>query len=384
MNVGVFFSPWSRTALPTGVGRHAIEMTRHLHEHNDVNVSMFTTADRGASSPPGVPSELSPIPSHLLPGSDRFSRMLFIGLRCRGIDRWASEADWVYCPKEQPVATSRARLAVNVHDTLTFEPPVDGLQNETSWRNRLRWKHAMWHIGRADLVTTVSEFTKSRLVDRLHMDADRIVVTGNGVSNVFFRQPQPEDRQVLERYGVESGRYFLSVGSLTRRKGGDLLLEAARRVQQTGHNVPLLITGRRHDADLKAEHEAAAERDPENSVRLVGYVSDDDQAVLLTHAMALLFPSRYEGFGIPALEAMAAGTVVVSTTAAALPEVVGDAGRMIAPNNVDQLTQEMTSLLEGRTDRRTLIEKGRQRASHFRWRSCTDRLVQAMRERSTR
>ncbi|MEZ6146247.1 MAG: glycosyltransferase family 1 protein [Planctomycetaceae bacterium] len=381
LNVCVYFSPWSRTISPTGVGRHAIEMTRHLDQRDDVNASVFTPSNQEMSEE-SFPKELSTLSMYRIPMSDNLSRLFFIGARWQGIDRWAKGTNWVYCPKEQPVATSKAHLAVNVHDILTFETGINGLNGSGSSRVRLRWAHAMKHIGRAELVTTVSEFTKTRLVDLFKIDPGRIVVTGNGVSDVFFRSRKDSDEEVLKHFGVESGSYFLSVGSLTRRKGGDLLLTAAERLKNAGYQTPVLVTGRRHDADLFADYQTAGERDPSQLVRLVGYVQDEDQAALLTHAKALVFPSRYEGFGIPALEAMAAGTVVIGAKAAALPEVIGAAGRFIDPDNVDQLTDEMISILEDQIDRQSLIEQGNRRAEEFRWGQCVDRLVKAMIDRS--
>src|SRR5690606_16680982 len=113
--------------------------------------------------------------------------------------------------------------------------------------SRLRWGHAMQYIGRADLVTTVSEFTRERLISHLRIDPDRVVVTGNGVTEVYFRQPQVGDAEILKRYGVQPQEYFFSVGSLTRRKGGDVLLDAEVNVRAAGLRLPILLSGRRHD-----------------------------------------------------------------------------------------------------------------------------------------
>src|SRR5690606_36040522 len=116
--------------------------------------------------------------------------------------------------------------------------------------------------------------------------------------------------------------------------------------------------------------------DQDCSLRLLGFVSDEDQAVLMTHALALLFPSRYEGFGIPALEAMAAGTVAVCARSAALPEGVREAGMLVEPNSAVELTQVMMLLARGEIDRESLIIQGRRRAESFRWECCVNRLLE--------
>jgi glycosyltransferase involved in cell wall biosynthesis len=363
---------------PTGVGRHAVEMTRSLSQRSDIDLSLFATQSDCLSIESHLDSPLFAIRRNVIPGSDRFARMWFMGLRAQGIDRWSEGLDWVYCPKEQPVATHRARLAVNVHDLLAVEPSIDGLPRRSSWRSRLRWTHVMRQIARADVVTTVSEFTRDRLIAHLPIDPDRVVVTGNGVTDVYFRRPEAGDEEVLGRYGVRSQEYFFSVGSLTGRKGGDVLLDVEARMRELGIELPMLLSGQRHDADLLRRFQATRTSGDRGLLRLLGFVSDEDQAVLLSHAVALLFPSRYEGFGIPALEAMAAGTVVVCTRTAALPEVVGEAGLLVKPNSAEELTDVITSLSRGEIDRKSLIVGGRKHAEQFRWDCCVSRLMEAM------
>ena len=315
---------------------------------------------------------------HRLPGGDRFARLMFIGTRCLTVDRWVDGIDWVYSSKEQLVATRNVQLAVNVHDILTGEPQIDGLNNEPSWQSRWRWSQSMKHVRRADLITTVSEFTKQRLVDRFQFDPERIVVVGNGVSDVYFREPQSTDDEVLGKYNVRPQEYFFSSGSLTRRKGGDLLMDAASLLRKSGFQVPILLSGRRHDRDLLLRYKATTETEQHASPRLLGYIPDEDQAILLSHALALVFPSRYEGFGIPALEAMAAGTIALCSRIPALTEVAGASGLFIEPNAADQLAETMMSLINGEVDRRRYLSMGRSRAAEFRWEHCAGRLVDAM------
>ena len=110
-------------------------------------------------------------------------------------------------------------------------------------------------------------------------------------------------------------------------------------------------------------------------VRLLGYVPDGELASLLSHLVALLFPSRYEGFGIPALEAMAAGAPVVCSRAGALPEVVGDAGVLLAQTIPEKVLSAALELARSDGLRKQLIEAGRARASMFTWEQCASRLL---------
>ncbi len=380
MRIGVYFSPWGRSLSPTGVGRHAVEMTSALAAHPEVEASRFTTRGEYERNKNKLPAAIASLPVRLLPGGEKFSRWMLMGLPFWKVDDHATDLDWVYCTKEQPVATRRCKLAVNVHDALPFEGDVPGMPRRRSWRKRFKWNRILARVRNADLITTVSEFTKNRLVDLFGINEDRIAVIGNGVSDEYFRSPQSGDSEVLQRFGVEQQQYFLAVGSLTWRKGGDILLDAANQLKDRRLAMPILVTGRRHDADLLARYEAQRERDPSFPIRLLGYMADDVQRILMSNAVALVFPTRYEGFGIPALEAMAAETMVISSTTSAMPEVVGDAGMMFDPLTAESLVQCMRQAAEEKELRNQFIERGRLRVQDFRWSHCAERLVNAMRK----
>ncbi len=382
MRIGVYFSPWARTAHPTGVGRHVVEMTAGLAARPDVEVLRMTTQDDQERSTGAIAESLQEMKVQILPGTERASRMRYLSLRWDGVDADEPAMDWVYCPKEQPVATRCAKLAVTVHDVIAFEKSDTRLGSRQSWRDRLRWMHAIRCIRRADLIATVSEYTKQRLVDLCRVDAERVTCIGNGVSHVYFRTPAPHDHEVLSRYGVASGEYFVAVGSLTYRKGGDLLIEVAEQLSSTGPATPLLLAGRRHDADLLHHYEQVRQGNPRLPLRLLGYVSDEDLSVLMSHATALVFPSRYEGFGIPVLEAMAAGTPVICSSEAALPEIAGPDACYVDTLDKDHILQQMVQLHESSETRRTLIDAGRRRAQGYRWDACVNRLIVAMRDRT--
>lgn len=382
MRVGVYFSPWSRSLSPTGVGRHAIEMTSALAAHPEVDASRFTTRSDHERVLNQLPESISRMPVRFLPGSETMSRWMLMGLPFWKIDDDARDLDWIYCTKEQPVSVRKCKLAVNVHDVLPFEPSVPGLPEHRSRRSRFKWRRIIERIRTVDLITTISAFTRDRLIDMFQIPEERFAVVGNGVSDEYFRGPQPDDGELLAAYGIESGKYFLAVGSLTWRKGGDLLLEAAARLQQQGIDVPILMTGRRHDADLLYRHQEQVARDAAYPLKLLGFIPDRDQRVLMSNSIALVFPSRYEGFGIPALEAMAAETMVICSGTSALPEVVGDAAALIDPLDAETLVERMTEAVEAPYRRQELIERGRIRVQDFRWKQCADRLVKAMQDRN--
>jgi alpha-1,3-rhamnosyl/mannosyltransferase len=384
LSVAIYASPLRSIGKPTGVGQHIARMAEHLADRPDITASLLATRADYEQVRPYLSARLAALPIHFLPGAERLLRTALIATNFFGIERWSGEVDWVYCPKEQPVATRRARLAVTVHDVLPFERNVPGLERKFHPVLSLRWRLLMRRIlQRADLIAIVSEFTRRRMLELFDVrDEKRLVVIGNGVGSCYFSSRQREDSEILARHGLTADRYLITVGSLTFRKGGDVLLKLALRLREQHLPWRVVVTGQRHDAELLERSRAMKAEYPDLPLDLTGYVPDGEQAVLLRNALALVFPSRYEGFGIPVLEAMAAGTPVVCRPAAALPEVAGDAAAFVDSDEPEAWLLPVLSLAENSASRPKLVEAGRRRAAEFTWDRCAARLVAAMSEKS--
>ena len=334
---------------------------------------------------PYLLKETAKLPIQYLPGAERLIRAALIATPVVNIERWSGAVDWVYSPKEQPVAAGRARLAVTIHDLLAFEPQVPALCRRWMPMTSLRWRLLIRRIlKRADLIATVSEFTRRRLLELFSVkDEKKVIVTGNGVSECYYAPRQPTDADSLAKYGLERDQYFITVGSLTYRKGGDLILEFARRALEGNRPWRFVVTGRRHDPMLVEKFSAMSRSNPDLPLDLPGYISDEEQAILARNALAMVFPSRYEGFGIPVLEAMAAGTAVICSRAGALPEVAGNGALLVDTNShVDEWLNAIREVTNNSHLRRTLIESGCQRAAQFTWKDSGSRLLRAMTDRS--
>ncbi len=218
---------------------------------------------------------------------------------------------------------------------------------------------------RARLVLTVSEFTKKCLIDYYGLDERKIVVTYHGISSIY--QPV-RDAAALERIRMKHKlpeRFILYVGKLQARKNLPRLLSAFRSLVQQG-SIPhhLVLVGKR---TWTSDETFAAIDSPELKGRVVvtGEVPLDELALLYAAAEMFVFPSLAEGFGLPPLEAMACGTPVISSNATSLPEVVGNAGILIDPYDVDALARAILDVASSERLRRELSEKGIARAATF-------------------
>jgi glycosyltransferase involved in cell wall biosynthesis len=223
----------------------------------------------------------------------------------------------------------------------------------------------------ADLILTVSDFTKTRLVEILHVPREKIRVVGNGVDEGFFTIAQ-EDANAVSLFTNQP--YVLTVGGVTHKKGGEALLSVAEKLRRMKPGLRIVVTG-----PVEPKYVAAV-RAAKTILPLARGFPDIEMQRLVRGASVALVLSEYEGFGIPALEAMAAGVPVVAARRAALPEVVGEGGLLVEPTQSVAVAELIADLQRDSTDRSALIARGQRRAEGFRWSACVDRLCAALEE----
>jgi glycosyltransferase involved in cell wall biosynthesis len=265
----------------------------------------------------------------------------------------------VHCQHSLPLGAPRPAV-LTVHD-LSFErdPSVMGA------RDRLIFRTVVPRSARrAARVLAVSELTKRDLIDIYGIPEEKIVVTPNGVDPAFRPEgPSPDGEP-----------YALFVGALQPRKDAAVAIEALALI---GDGAPRLVVvgqdkGGRAEAERSAERNGLAAR-----IEFRGHVPQEELATLYRGAACLVFPSRYEGFGLPVLEAMASGTPVVATTVGALPEVAGGAAILVEDRNPVALAGGIERAL---ADRERLVPAGLERARQFTWAETARRTLQVYRE----
>jgi glycosyltransferase involved in cell wall biosynthesis len=227
---------------------------------------------------------------------------------------------------------------------------------------------------RADRIVTISECSKRDLMDHYGLPAEKIVIVPPAVDHrLFHATHHPESvRDAKARFGIDR-KYVLSVGTLEPRKNLVRLVESFALLTAQADDCLLVVVGEKgwqYDEIFRTVRALGLE----DTVRFLGFVPEAELPLLYGGAELFVYPSLYEGFGVPILEAMASGCPVVCSNRSSMPEVVGDAGLMVDPEDPEAIAQAMRQVLSDSTLAKTLRGRGLERAQHFRW-DCSARML---------
>ena len=231
-------------------------------------------------------------------------------------------------------------------------------------RARMYARRLLKRVREVDHVITVSEFSRRDIIDWSGIGEKKVSVVYNGVSEQFRPVTgETEQEEVRTRYSLPR-RFVLAVGSTEPRKNIRSAIEAFGIIRRVRPDLELVVTGVDYCRVGPGSAFAGLELD---GVRFAGYVHDFDMPALYSMAEALLFPSLYEGFGLPPLEAMACGTPVVTSSTTSIPEVTDDAAMLIDPASTGELAGALQMVLDSAALREELVAKGLKRAAEFTW-----------------
>ncbi len=286
---------------------------------------------------------------------------------------YACGADLLHVPYWAPPLRSRLPVVVTVHDLIPLLLP----EYRRSVLVRAYTTLVVAATRRATHVIADSEATRRDLITHLRLPAERVTVVYLGVGKQFrptqdraAGRHEQERVRARERYGLPE-RYILYLGGFDPRKNVPLLLRAYAGLREQGTACPpLVIAGRlpaRAAAGLADPRWLASSLGIKEQVRFIGWVREEDKPALYRAADVFVFPSHYEGFGLPVLEAMACGTAVVAAGSSSLPELVGDAGVLVAPDDELAVARALAELVADDEKRRALSGAAAGRARAFTW-----------------
>jgi len=355
---------------PSGVTRYLVRLLRAVEKTHPHFFDRYFYQKGPHRTFPGSDTDLV---IHKGPSLKRFFRPLLrefhqlTGYRITRLYDTYWEPNHVFIPQIR----SRRRI-LTVHDLSTITHP--------DWHpeKRLRLFNETFLPGvrSADHLIAVSNSVAEELTRLLEIPPDRISVVPNGVDSSHFRPQTAASLDAYRRKMALPASFVLFLGSLEPRKNLGVLLEAHRSLPESfRRRHPLVIAG---PQGWENSHLRSLMDDPEDPVTHLGFIPENELPLLLGSAGCLVFPSLYEGFGLPPLEAMSCACPVIASDIAAHREVLGDAARLCPADEKDAFARAMLSLLESPEEREASVQKARARAVSFTWEASAEKLVKVL------
>lgn len=356
-----------------GLGRYSEELARALLElHDGCEVRIFYTDSRGRK--PAPPLDALPHKSMRWPNKPWRMSALVCSYTHFPMDSLAGDADVFHATDHLLPHLRRIPSVFTLHDLIPLERPAAHLPLNR-WYLQLMLPR---FLRRADAIICVSQHTKNDAVRFFQGIESKIHVIPEGVNSSFRPVQDPEAlAEVRARYDLPE-RFILFVGTIEPRKNLETLWEAYRALRSEGRTEKLVVVGRKgwlYQPTLARLRDLGLE----DEVLFSGYVSNSDLPAIYALAKCFVFPSLYEGFGLPPLEAMACGCPVVCSNSSSLPEVCGDAAILIPPTDASALTSALRRLLEDAALRDDLRTRGLQQAARFTWEEAARKTLEVYR-----
>jgi glycosyltransferase involved in cell wall biosynthesis len=324
-------------------------------------VNMHILADSGDHKAvvDKVGSPWTEYPYHLFSQDTHYQQARWLAFHTPVAEKFWPDTEIVHCTGESYVPTRR-KLVVTLHDAAYFEPGAHP-KNFATFKQRLKWRYLYGTLSRnADAFHTVSQFSADRLGAIFPSIRSRLRVVYNAVQARFFSPVNEIGEAALKSHGLAGKRYIMFPGGLQYRKNADLVLKAWPILHERVPDLNLVVTGH---CDPRYVEMAA----PLKGSVFTGFVDDDELCSLYSGAQAVWFPSLYEGFGLPVLEAMACGAPVVASDTTSVPEIAGNAAVLVSPQSVSENVDALEMVVNNSALRTKMRDDGRAHARQFQW-----------------
>lgn len=365
MRLRVGFDATACLGVRTGVGRFAYEVLWRVAAEPDLEVHAFAVSWRGRDTLASVaPPEATVVHR---PMAARPLRAAWKRMDTPTIEWWTGPLEVVHGPNYVVPPSRHAARIVTVHDLTPLHFPELANRDTRDYPTLIRRA-----VAQGAWVQTDSHFVRGEILEAFDVDPERVVVVPYGVTPPA--PPSAASDAAAGRRIAGIDRYVLALGTIEPRKDLTALVAAFDRMATDDDGIGLVIAGQDGWGADEVTRAVARARHADRIVR-PGHVDEATRAALLRGATLLAYPSRYEGFGLPPLEAMDAGVPVVCTDAGSLPEVLGDAAVFVGADHLAQdradgiaaLADAMASVIGDDTRRDELIRRGRLRAAGYSW-----------------
>ena len=377
MSMRVAFNATPLLSPLTGIGNYIVELGTALARLNEVDAYSFYRY-RWRHESPTVPAANGRIGSGfvekmkpLVPfrGGLRHAAK-FLGFR-RGLRRFRID---LYHEQNYIPLSFDAPVVITIHDLSWIRYPASHPADRVRWLE----KGLPRAVDRARLILVDSEFVRQEVLSTFGLEPTRVRTTYLGVKEAFAPRTAADAASTLSALNLEYGQYVLSVGTIEPRKNLQHVLDAFERLPAAlRERYPLVVAGANgwQSSDLLKRIHNLSDR----QVRFLGPVDQGRLPDLYAGAAVFVFPSLYEGFGFPPLEAMASGVPVIVSDRASLPEIVDDAGELMNPEDPVETSERLRSMLEDPAHRRELAWRGIAQAARFTWAACAENTLESYR-----
>ncbi len=374
MTIGIDARLYSPTY--TGIGRYVAEFIKHAAQLDTesrfvvfLNPKEFKTFE--------TPNE-------------RWSKVMVDVAHYSFAEQWSflrilkkQKLDMMYFPHFNAPIFYRKPFVVTIHDLTLHYYPSKSYFPKWSLKKTLQslvYKVIMGRIiANSHEVIAISNNTKRDIIKEYGANKSKILTVYEGVPDEFKRPSADTVTAAAQRFGI-SKPYLMYSGVWRSHKNLLRLLDAFARLRKRGHDVQLVMTGKKDKAYPEIPQQIM-DLSIADEVILTGFVSDEDLVSLICGAEAYVFPSLYEGFGLPPLEAMKLGVPVACSNRASLPEVCGDAASFFNPEDVEQMTEAIRKILDDKTFAKVLVQKGHENLKRFSWNDMSKQILNSLRKK---
>jgi glycosyltransferase involved in cell wall biosynthesis len=355
----------------TGIGQYTYQLAKGLQKFKDLELDMFYAngwSTEVRSKPIKQIRNIKLLVKKFIPKTYEISRFI---QQSYFNERSFDKVGGIYHEPNFLAFNYAGPLVLTVHDLSWIRYP----EMHPADRVRNMNKHFQRSMERASMIITDSRAIKDEIKDMFGVADSRIKSIPLGVESLFRPLNQEESAPVLQQHGLSYQKYILAVGTLEPRKNlSSVLLAYMQLPANIRRHYPLVLVG------MSGWHTSALEKQmaplvAAGEIRQLGYLEREDLAVVIAGALTLVYPSIYEGFGLPPLEAMTCAVPVIASNVSSLPEVVGDSGLLVNPHDIDDIAKAMETMITAPDIRAASAQRALTRSVKFSWDSCVDQTM---------